>query len=128
MTDGIDGVSSANGALTPTKAPQTQQKVERVNAPDSGRDGSDVVSLTDGGSCSGSSDGKVGRDAAIEDVHHDAVVRAVGDVELVRRAVIHSIDPGRRAEPSSRGCRPVGAEVDVGLADHTIGIRAGSRG
>lgn len=46
MTDGIDGIAGANGALTPKKALQSPQKVERVNPSDGGRDGSDVVSLT----------------------------------------------------------------------------------
>ena len=46
MTDGIDGVAGANGAIAPKKAQQTSQKVERVNASDSRGDGSDVVSLT----------------------------------------------------------------------------------
>ena len=46
MTDGIDGVAGANGALAPKKAQQTPQKVERVNASDGRGDGSDLVSLT----------------------------------------------------------------------------------
>ena len=46
MTDGIDSIAGANGAVTPKKAQQSQQKVESVTPSDSGRDGSDVVSLT----------------------------------------------------------------------------------
>lgn len=81
MTDGIDGVGSANGALTPKKAQQTQQKVERVTAPDSGRDGSDLVSLTDTAETLNALKKDVGSAAPVDRQKVDAIKQALASGE-----------------------------------------------
>ena len=77
MTDGIDGVAGANGALTPKKAQQTHQKVERVNPAGGGRDGSDVVSLTNTAETLSALKKEVGSAAPVDRQKVDAIKQAL---------------------------------------------------
>lgn len=84
MTDGIDGIAGANGALTPKKAQQSPQKVERVSPSDGGRDGSDVVSLTDTAEALSALKKDVGDTAPVDRQKVEAIKQALasGEYEL----------------------------------------------
>ncbi len=84
MTDGIDGVAGANGALTPKKAQQAHGKVERVNASDGTRGGSDVVSLSGGAEALDTLKKEVGGTAPVDRQKVDAIKQALaaGEYEL----------------------------------------------
>ena len=76
MTDGIDGIAGANGAMAPKKAP-AQAKVEKVATPESRRNGTDVVNLTETAEAISSLSSNVGDTAPVDRQKVDAIKSAL---------------------------------------------------